>query len=194
MRRWMFLIIVIVVSILILFILQRAGLMKTISPEELKASIEITDVETKWVKKAYQPWPPKLIIVPAISFRVKNITDKPLRYINFNTNFRAKDDSEILGNCFLAAIRGEPVMSGELSKVILLKSNYGVEGTSLNAIKSNPHWKTYFVELFVLSKGSQHVPLGEWDISKKIDFKEPEPFPPPQKKKELPLQRVAQFE
>jgi len=187
MRRWTFPIIVIAASILLFIILQRAGLMKTISPEELKASIELTDIETKWVKKVYQPWPPKLTLFPAISFRVKNLTDKPLRYINFNTNFRAKDDFEILGNCFLAAIRGEPIMPGELSDVILLKSNYGVEGKSLNSFKNNPHWKTFFVELFVLSKGSAHVRLGEWEVSKKIDYKEEEPFPPPKKKKKRPL-------
>lgn len=187
MKRWTLLIIVIIVSILIFFILQRAGLMKTISPEELEASIEITNVETKWVKKIYIPWPQKLTLVPAISFRVKNLTDKPLRYINFNAVFRFKDDYENLGDNFLSAIRGEPVMPGELSEVILLKCNYGVEGKSLNSFKNNPQWRMAFVRLFVQSKGSQHVLMGEWDISKKIDFKEPEPFPPPKKKKELPL-------
>jgi len=29
--------------------------------------------------------------------------------------------------------------------------------------------------------------MGEWDISRKIDFVEPEPFPPPKKEKKLPL-------
>ena len=100
MKRWTLLIIVIIVSILMFFILQRAGLMKTISPEELEASIEITNVETKWVKKIYIPWPQKLTLVPAISFRVKNLTDKPLRYINFNAVFRFKDDYENLGDNF----------------------------------------------------------------------------------------------
>ena len=175
MRKWIFLFITIVVVVVIFFILQRAGLMKTLSPEELKNSIEIVDVETKWVSKYYQPWPPKLILVPAISFRVKNLTDKPLQYINFNANFRFKDDYENLGDCFLAAIRGKPVMPGELSERILLKSNYGVEGKSLRSFQNNPHWKVVVVKLFVQSKGSQYVELGEWEVSRKIDFKEPEP-------------------
>ncbi|UCC38859.1 MAG: hypothetical protein JSV96_13705 [Candidatus Aminicenantes bacterium] len=191
MKRWMPLAIVIIATILLFFILQRAGLMKTISPEELKASIELTDIETKWVKKIYMPWPQQLTLVPAISFRVKNLTDKPLRYINFNAVFKLKDDYENLGDSFLSAIRGEPIMPGELSEVILLKSNYGVEGKSLNSFKNNPHWRMSFVRLFAQSKGSQHVLLGEWDISKKIDFKEPEPFPPPKKEKKPPLQQGA---
>lgn len=175
MRRYFFLLIVIIIVVILVFILQRVGLMETVTSEELKASIEILDVETKWVSKYYQPWPPKLILVPAISFRVKNLTDKPLRYINFNAIFRFRDDYENLGDNFLAAIRGEPVMPGDASDKILLKSNYGVEGKSLNTFKDNPLWKIVFVKLFAKSKGCQDTLLGEWEISRKIDFKEPEP-------------------
>ncbi len=175
MRKWTFLLITIIVVVVIFFILQKAGLLKTMSSEELKNSLEIVDVETKWVAKYYQPWPPKLILVPAISFRVKNLSNKPLHYINFNANFRFKDDYENLGDCFLAAIRGKPIMPGELSERILLKSNYGVEGKSLSSFHNNPHWKLVIVKLFVQSKGSQYVLLGEWEVSRKIDFKEPEP-------------------
>jgi hypothetical protein len=106
---------------------------------------------------------------------VKNLTEKPLRYINFNAIFRASDESENMGDNFLAAIRGEPIKPGELSDTILLKSNFGVEGKNLAHFKHNPHWKTAVVKVFVQSKGSQYVLLGEWTVSKKIDFKEPEP-------------------
>jgi hypothetical protein len=102
------------------------------------------------------------------------VTDKPLKYINFNANFRFRDDFENLGDSFLAAIRGEPILPGETSDTILLKSNYGVEGKSLASFENNPHWKTVVVQLFAQSKGSQYIKLGEWEVSKKIDFKEDE--------------------
>ncbi|MDH4271392.1 MAG: hypothetical protein OEW18_05385, partial [Candidatus Aminicenantes bacterium] len=51
---------------------------KGVSPEELKASVEIIEMSSKWVEKTYQPWPPKLTLVPTISFRVKNVSGKPL--------------------------------------------------------------------------------------------------------------------
>lgn len=192
MRRYLLIIAIVIIVVAIFLILQKAGLMKTVSPKELKASMEIIDVETKWVSKYYQPWPPKLILVPAISFKVKNITDKPLRYINFNANFRFLDDYENLGDSFLAAIRGDPVMPGETSESILMKSNYGVEGKSLSTFDNNPHWKIVFVKLFAQSKGSQYILLGEWEISRKIDFKEPEPVgiekkeKPEEKEKHIP--------
>lgn len=166
-----------------IFILVSAGLilsfssscLKSTSPEELKASVEIVNIETKWVAKTYMPWPPKLILVPVISFQVKNISDKPLNYVNFNAIFRFKGDQENLGDNFLAAIRKEPVPPGELSKVITLKSNFGVEGKSLASFKDNPEWKPVICKLFIQSKGSIHVLLGEYDVSRTIDFKEPEP-------------------
>jgi|Deesub1362B_J571_1020462.scaffolds.fasta_scaffold00002_825 hypothetical protein len=183
MRRWSFILLAIVTALILAYFFEKTGLWKTVSPEELKSSIEIVDVETKWVKKYYQPWPPKLILVPAISFRVKNISDKPLRYINFNANFRFKDDYENLGDCFLAAIRNDPILPDHTSDIITLKSNYGVEGKTKASFENNPYWKTVFVKLFAQSKGSQYVLLGEWEVSKKIDFEEPEPVGLPDKKK-----------
>ncbi|MFB0565271.1 MAG: hypothetical protein ACETWK_06270 [Candidatus Aminicenantaceae bacterium] len=183
MKKWLFILVIIVIALILAFILQKSGCIKTMSSEELKASIEIVDVDTKWVSKYYQPWPPRLILVPAFTFRVKNISEEPLRYINFNANFRFKADYENLGDCFLAAIRGEPVMPGELSDVITLKSNYGVEGKSLHSFKDNPQWRIVFVKLFVQSQGSQYIQLGEWEISRKIDFKEPEPVGMEEKEK-----------
>lgn len=171
MRRPLFL------SMLALVILAMMSLSacKSISSEELKASVEIVDVQTKWVEKTYQPWPPKLTLVPTISFRVKNVGDKPLNYLNFNAIFKFKDEQENLGDNFLAAIRKEPVEPGGTSPVITLKSNFGVEGKSLASFKDNPQWKPVVCKLFIQSKGSPHILLGEYDVSREIDFKEPEP-------------------
>lgn len=158
-----------------LILILTGGCIKRTSPEEIKSWMEIVDVDTKWVSKYYQAWPPKLILVPAISFRVKNVSPNPLRYINFNAIFKFKDDFENLGDNFLAGIRGKPVMPGQLSNVITMKCNFGVEGKSLDSFKDNPRWRIIFVKLYAVSRGSQHVLLGDWGVSRKIDFKEPEP-------------------
>jgi hypothetical protein len=174
MKRFTFLFVVIILAVILVFALQKAGLWKTITAKDLEASIEVVDMDTFWSDKYYQPWPPRLILVPAISFRVKNVTDKPLKYINFNANFRFMGDFENLGDAFLAAIRNDPIPPGEKSDVITLKSNYGVEGKSLATFKDNPHWKTVLVRLFAQSKGSQFLPMGEYQVSRRIDFVEPE--------------------
>ncbi|MGB6866930.1 MAG: hypothetical protein WBE11_14685, partial [Candidatus Aminicenantaceae bacterium] len=145
MKRFSFLFVVIILAVILVFVVQKAGLWKTITAKDLEASIEVVDVDTFWADKYYQPWPPRLILVPAISFKVKNLTDKPLKYINFNANFRFMGDFENLGDSFLAAIRNDPIPPGEKSDVITLKSNYGVEGKSLATFEDNPHWKTVLV-------------------------------------------------
>jgi len=142
------------------------------TPQELKAAIEIADVETKWVSKLYQQWPPRLILVPQLSFRVKNLSAKPLTYVNFNAVYNFKGDRENFGDCFLAAIRGKAVAPGDKSDIVTLKSNFGVDGKDLKTIQNNPAWRQAEVRLFAQSKGTQPVLLGVFDVSKYIDFKE----------------------
>jgi len=167
-------------SVLVLAALALAVLpaCKAMSSEELKASIEIVDYSSAWVSKYYQPWPPRLILVPQISFRVKNIGAKPLTYVNFNAIYQFKGDPENFGDAFKAAIRGKAVPPGGTSDLIVLKSNLGVDGKNLASIRENPQWKQAFVRLFALSKGSSPVLLGVWDVARDIDFKEPEPVGP----------------
>ncbi|MGD1010027.1 MAG: hypothetical protein ABR951_07750 [Candidatus Aminicenantales bacterium] len=142
------------------------------TPQELKASIEITDIETKWVSKLYQQWPPRLILVPVLSFQVKNLSPKPMNYVNFNAVFNFKGDRENFGDCFLAAIRGKSVAPGGKSEAIAMRSNFGVDGKDLKSIKDNPGWKQAEVRLFAQSKGTQPVLIGVYDVSRFIDFKE----------------------
>jgi hypothetical protein len=172
MKRW---VVLLILMASVLIFLAQTSCMKAPSAKELKESMEIVDMETKWVSKLYQPWPPRLILVPAISFKAKNVSAKPLTYINFNAIFWRKGEKDNLGDCYLAGIRGTPVKPGEISPMITMKSNFGVEGKTLDSIKNNPAWTTTYIKLFAQSKGSQFVLLGEWEVSRTIDFKEPEP-------------------
>jgi hypothetical protein len=148
---------------------------KTMSGAELKASIEVLDYTSAWVAKYYQPWPERLILVPQISFRIKNISAKPLNYVNFNAVYNFKGDPENFGDAFRASIRGKAVPAGGTSDLIVLKSNLGVDGKNLAGIRDNPEWKPAEVRLFAISKGSAPVLIGVYDVSRDIDFKEPEP-------------------
>jgi hypothetical protein len=155
---------------------------KTPSAEEIKGMVELADVQTKWVMKEYRQWPnPKLVLVPMVTFRVKNLSAKPLKFVNFNAIFKEKDAKENVGDNFMAAIRKDPIPPGELSPIISLKSNFGVEGRDLESFKTNPFWKPFVVKIFAV-KGSHHVPMGEWDVSREIDFKEDQPPAPREKK------------
>lgn len=182
-----FILAIIVIGIIILALSHFTGLMKTMSHEELEGSFELLDIETKWVEKTYQPWPPKLVLVPAISFKIKNISDAPLKYVYINANFKFRDDVAILGDGFIEAIRGEPLMPGDTSETILLKSTHGIDGQNLEHFKSSPFFqsKVVDVKVFAKSQGSQYIPVGEWEISKNIEFKEPEAYETEAEKKKI---------
>ena len=164
-------------SVLILGVLTLAFLpgCKTMSSEELKNSIEVLDYGSKWVHTFYQAWPSRLKLAPQISFRVKNISAKPMNYVNFSATFVSKTDQKNLGDAFLAAIRGKAVAPGDTSKTFVLTSNVSVEGKNKKDFETNPGWESYQVKLFAHSKGSQPVLLGIYDVSRDIDFKEDEP-------------------
>ena len=186
MKNFSFILAIILLGCIVAAVAHFTGLWKTMSHEDLEGAFELIDIETKWVEKIYQPWPPRLVLVPAISFKIKNISEKPLKYFYVNANFKFRDDVSNLGDGFIEAIRGEPLMPGETTEPILLKSTYGVDGTNLEQIRNNPFFlsKTVDVKMFAKSQGSQYIPVGEWEVSKNIDFKEPEPFSEnPEKKK-----------
>jgi hypothetical protein len=149
---------------------------KTPSIDQVKASLEVVDVQTKWVVKEYRQWPqPKLVLVPLVQFRIRNKTAEPLKYINFNGVFKKPSDTKNLGDNFLAAIRNEPIPPGGLSPVITLKSNWGREGRNLEQFKLSPQELLYDVKIYAQFGGSRHALLGEYQVSREIDFKEDQP-------------------
>jgi len=146
---------------------------KSMDDQQVKASIEITDVSTSWTMKEYRQWPnPKLTLVPTVTFRIHNLTGETLKYININAIFREENAVENLGDHFQSVVRNEGIAPNGYSPMVTLKSDCGVAGTNLESFKINPLWRTYEVRLFAQMGGSRHVAMGEWKVSKQIDFKE----------------------
>jgi len=140
----------------------------------IKDCIEIVGVETKWVKKYYQPRPPKLTIVPTISFRIKNVSEEALRKINFIAKFKFAGGGD-LGDCLLTTLEELPLLPGEVSDVITLMTRLGVAGKSVSHFRNSRHWKVVAVKVFAQSVGSRRNLLGEWKVSRIIDLKSPSP-------------------
>ena len=176
MKKLPFILAIIALFIIVVAVAHFTGMLKTMSHEDLEGSFELLDVETKWVEKSYQPWPPKLVLVPAISFKIKNVSEEPLKYLYVNANFKFRDDVANLGDGFIEAIRRDPLMPGDTSKTILLRSTHGIDGQNLEHFKSSPFFlsKVVDVKVFAKSQGSQYIPVGEWEVTKNIDFTEPE--------------------
>lgn len=138
-------------------------------PQFDRNQIELQVIETKWVVKEYVADPPKLVLVPNISFRIRNVGNRPLEGLEFSGIFRFKGEIKNLGDSYIIA--KTPIKPGDLSPVFSLKSNYGVEGKNINSFKNNPNWKPVVVNLNVRTSGTEYVLLGEYEITRQIDFK-----------------------
>lgn len=126
--------------------------------QEKSSSIELANLKTKWLIKSYDPSTPKIIIVPAAQFRIKNNSQNPINSITIKAIFRFKGESELLGDCFIKIEIN--LKGGETSqRLFLLKSNFGVQGKTKESILNSPNWKRAEVELLVEENGT-FLPLG----------------------------------
>lgn len=140
-------------------------------PKEIASSIEILDFDSKWIpstppaKAMVKPW--EVFIAPTISFRVKNVGKKPLRYIAFNAVFVRKRTEMKLGTSYILTLR-EPLKPGEISKEIRMTSDGGYAGSSIKALKNNPFWEPVVCRLY-LAKGGKFLLLGTFNIKDTIE-------------------------
>jgi hypothetical protein len=149
---------------------------KTPSIAQVQASLEVVNLQTKWVVKEYKQWPqPKLVLVPVAQFQVRNKSAEPLKNINFNAIFKKPGEQQNLGDNFLATIRDQPILPGADSPVVILKSNFGREGRNLEQFKLSPAELRYDVRIYAQYGGSRPSLLGEFPVSGDIDFKEDAP-------------------
>jgi len=144
------------------------------SEDEIKNSIEISDVQTKWVKKENVENTPRFAFFPAITFKVMNKGKKPLYNIEFVALFtNIKFNSQLFGYAF--CIKQE-LMPGKTTEKLTLISNGGVEYERLDSFKNSSDWKSPVVELKVYSvfnhdpfSNRGYISVGKWEFSKNID-------------------------
>jgi hypothetical protein len=144
---------------------------RAVSKEELKSAVEICEVSSKWiVKRRVDSENFKgIILVPRITFQIKNHGDRELHHVFFLGVFRFVNTPNVLGEGSAWALK-EPLMPGKKSKPIVLTSQFGYTAESEQAFLKNPGaWKMAYVEIFIRSLGSELVFLKSFYISKKIE-------------------------
>ncbi|GEM_PF-3238218 len=140
------------------------------SAKAIASSIEIVDVNSMWVpwhppaRAMVKPW--EVFIAPRIVFKVKNKGRRTLKYVAFNAVFLRKRTEMKLGTAYLLTLR-DGLPPGKTSPPIVMTSDGGYAGTSLQRLKDNPFWEPVICRLYVV-KGEKIVLLGTYDISNEI--------------------------
>jgi len=166
--RYLFLFIVFLV---LAWIYKSCVIDPTIKPAELLASIEVFNIDSKWIEseKIDTPEFKGIVLVPQISFQVRNIGKRELYYIYFLGVFRLLDSPKTLGEGTFMAFR-KPLKPGEKSERIVLASKFGYRATSRQAFKQNSReWRSALVQVFVRSGTAELSLLKTFYVSRRID-------------------------
>ena len=144
---------------------------KAISKDELKSAVEICDVSSKWIvkRKVDSENFRGIILVPHITFQIKNSGDRELQHAFVLGVFRFVNTPSVLGEGSAWALQ-DPLMTGKKSKPIVLASQFGYSAESEQVFLNNQSaWKMAYVEVFIRSSGSELVFLKSFYISKRIE-------------------------
>jgi len=94
---------------------------------DLKKGLVIQDVATGWFDAGIINGQNKL--VPAISFKLKNVSDQKLKVIQVNVLFKRINDPAEWGSGFVTVVGSAGLAPGAVTETVLVKSNLGYTGS-----------------------------------------------------------------
>jgi hypothetical protein len=140
------------------------------SPVEIKAAMELFDISSQWTvnEKVKEDDFQGIILVPEVSFRIRNVSKKDLSYVFLLGVFRFMDSGKVIGEGYQMTLRRALPPGGE-SERITLNAGFGYRATSAAAFeKYKKDWRNSFCEIFAKSHNSGFTPLKTFYISRKI--------------------------
>jgi hypothetical protein len=152
------------------FIYKKTVIDTSINPRELKAALEFFDISSQWVvnEKINDEDFNGIILVPEVSFRIRNVGKNDLSYVFLLGVFRFMDNGKFIGEGYRMALRRPLPPTGESDR-ITLKSGFGYRASSAVAFeKYKREWRNSFCELFAKSHNSGLVSVKTFYISRKI--------------------------
>ncbi len=137
------------------------------SEDEVARSVEIVPRDSLWVDK--KGLHGEVIIVPSLTFRVRNRGQRPLSFLCIDGEFSYQETKERMWSGYVEVFKGTPLPPGGESEDIQLKSWNGYTATSKQAFFANlPEWKKIELTLFAKTQGSGYVKVGTFPIRQAI--------------------------
>jgi hypothetical protein len=140
------------------------------TPAEMKAAVELFDISSQWTvnEKVNEEDFKGIILVPEVSFRIRNVSKKSLSYVFLLGVFRFMDSGKVIGEGYRMVLRRALPPGGE-SERITLNAGFGYRASSTAAFEKYKHdWRNSFCEVFAKSHNSGFTPLKTFYISRRI--------------------------
>ena len=141
-----------------------------ISPAELKTALALFDISSDWKvnEKVNEEDFQGIILVPEVSFRIRNVSKRNLSYVFLLGVFRFMDSGKVIGEGYQMTLH-RPLPPGGESERITLNAGFGYRASSAAAFeKYKQDWRNSFCDVFAKSHNSGLTPIKTFYISRKI--------------------------
>jgi hypothetical protein len=143
---------------------------KSVSVEEIKSSVEIFNISSRWVvkKKIDTNEYKGIILTPQFTFQIRNTGDKELKDLFVSGVFKFVEDKKFLGEQVKKFFE-KPLPPGQESAVNELTSDFGYQASGVEAFQKNAsRWKTTIVEIYLKTPHSPMFFYKSYYISHRI--------------------------
>lgn len=136
--------------------------------EDAVASIEPVDVVTGWFDDGIVEGG-KNKLVPSVTMKLRNKSDRPLRSIQINAIFRRVGEQEMWGEYFGWAIPREPLPAGAETKTLVMRSALGYTGIQPRMqMLQNKEFVDAKVEIYLKQGSRVWAKLAEYPIQRQL--------------------------
>jgi len=152
----------------LLLVLLTAGAACSGPQVDIASAARVTDVTTGWFDAGLDEYR-RNKLVPTLSFRLENVTDRPLRTLQINGVFRRVGEEQEWGSAFVPAAGAEGLAPGMSSEPIVLRSTQGYTGEQPRMeMLAHREFIDVRVELFIKYRSDQWVKLDEFVIERQL--------------------------
>jgi hypothetical protein len=135
---------------------------------DLTKGLQVLDVSTGWFDAGVIDGQNKL--VPTISFKLKNVSDRKLTTLQVNALFRrVTEPREEWGSGFLTVAGPEGLSPGQITPALTIKSQLGYKGTDpRDQLLHNSQFVDARVDLFAKYGSTQWTKIGEFQVDRRL--------------------------
>lgn len=137
-------------------------------PVDVAKAVHVDVVSSGWLAAGVVDGKNK--IVPAVSFRLKNVSGQTLTALQVNAVFRLVSTNEEIGSDFRPVAGSSGLPAGVPTEKITLKAARGYTGADpYDELLKNSRFVDAKVELFVKSGSAQWTRVGEYPIARQLN-------------------------
>ena len=133
----------------------------------IATSLQVEDLSTGWIDAGVVNGMNK--VVPAVSFKLKNVSDERLPALHVNAIFRRVNQPEEWGNGFRTVSGSGGLLPGAATDTLTINAQLGYTGTDpRDALLGNSQFVDAKVDLFARYGSAQWTRLGEFPITRHL--------------------------